>query len=590
MAKLGLARRCGLLPVLLLFIVGQTWIILISLPNSPRQIERDIRDTLSMQHFETARLGALKDDIYTSHLQQTLQTILARHRGLVDNTRFKYNVSIGDSLSLRRPVPDNRNPQCHYTQFPYDPSLSVSVVTIFHNEALSTLLRTVHSILDRSPPEVLREVILVDDASTLSYLKGDLDMYISMVPKARIIRNLGRAGLVRSRMVGALNATGDVLVFFDAHMECNTRWLEPILHALTEERTAIVQPDVDIIKADTMEYFSYKDGERRSRGGFGWDLRYAWFEVPGFVELATKSKTEPFVTPVLVGNAIAVRRDHFFKIGGFDQGLDIWGGEHFDLSFKNWLCAGRVLTVPCSKVGHLFKLGVQSYSFGGDRNTVILKNLMRVAEVWLDEYKDVFYRVTLGRNQFLPEFDKSSIIMQKGLKKTLHCKSFSWFLKNVLPEQKVPPTDAMFYGEITNVRTKACFVALDDNVYIGMTYACFKYRIIPENSFKFSKHGEFMFDNQCIYIDSNNFYLRKGECDQIKDVLPGKWIFETSHPTSNTGSLRFQYRDNLHSLCAAHVTGAIPEVHFKEQMVQGLTCNNTSTYQIWSFMYRLAEL
>lgn len=37
----------------------------------------------------------------------------------------------------------------------------------FFNEAFSALLRTVHSVLDRTPPYLLHEIILVDDHSEL---------------------------------------------------------------------------------------------------------------------------------------------------------------------------------------------------------------------------------------------------------------------------------------------------------------------------------------------------------------------------------------------------------------------------------------
>jgi polypeptide N-acetylgalactosaminyltransferase len=55
---------------------------------------------------------------------------------------------------------------CRCKDLTYDSDLpSASVVIVFTNEAWSSLLRTVHSVLNGSPTHLLKEIVLVDDCS-----------------------------------------------------------------------------------------------------------------------------------------------------------------------------------------------------------------------------------------------------------------------------------------------------------------------------------------------------------------------------------------------------------------------------------------
>jgi len=44
---------------------------------------------------------------------------------------------------------------------------SASVVMVFYNEAASVVLRTVHSVLNKSPEHLIHEILLYDDNSDL---------------------------------------------------------------------------------------------------------------------------------------------------------------------------------------------------------------------------------------------------------------------------------------------------------------------------------------------------------------------------------------------------------------------------------------
>lgn len=102
-------------------------------------------------------------------------------------------------------------------------------------------------------------------------------------------------------------------------------------------------------------------------------------------------------------------------------------GEQFDLSFKVWMCGGRILQIACSRVGHNYKgSGFHPYI---SNSSFIRPNLKRIAEVWLDEFKDEFYSKTASRNT-----DAGYLLPQIELRQRLECKSFNWYMKTLLPD------------------------------------------------------------------------------------------------------------------------------------------------------------
>lgn len=52
------------------------------------------------------------------------------------------------------------------------------------------------------------------------------------------------------------------------------------------------------------------------------------------------------------------------------------------------MCGGQLEIIPCSHVGHIFRNRAPE---AADLETV-LHNKRRIADIWLDEYKDIFLK------------------------------------------------------------------------------------------------------------------------------------------------------------------------------------------------------
>ena len=148
-------------------------------------------------------------------------------------------------------------------------------------------------------------------------------------------------------------------------------------------------------------------------------------------------------------------------------GLQIWGGENYELSFKLWQCGGRQVWVPCSRIGHVYRGHSCSscHSGGAEKKwggvPLALRNYKRLVETWFDPiYKEYFYT----REPLARYIDMGDISGQLAIKKRKNCKSFTWFMHeiayDVFEKFPAPPPNA-FWGEMRNQVTNLCVDTLN---------------------------------------------------------------------------------------------------------------------------------
>ncbi|XP_043499793.1 N-acetylgalactosaminyltransferase 7 isoform X2 [Polistes fuscatus] len=477
---------------------------------------------------------------------------------------YGMNMVCSDEISLDRSIPDTRPPECKHWNYPVDLPRT-SVIIVFHNEGWSVLMRTVHSVMNRTPSKFLEEILLVDDYSDKENLKGDLESYIEQWGgKVRLIRNSERQGLIRTRSRGAREAKGEVIVFLDAHCEVNVNWLPPLLAPIAMNSNVMTVPVIDGIDHKNFAYRPVYQAGHLYRGIFEWGMLYKENELPRREAKTRPHDSMPYKSPTHAGGLFAINRQYFLSLGGYDEGLLVWGGENFELSFKIWQCGGSILWVPCSHVGHVYR-GFMPYTFGKlaqkKKGPLITINYKRVIETWFDEkHKEFFYtREPLAR--LLNHGDITEQLLFKERKK---CKSFQWYMDNVAYDvldkfPELPPN--MHWGELRNGATGACLDTMGHAPPSLMaTSYCHNYgnnQLIRLNS-----KGQLGVGERCIEADGHGVKLafcRLGTVD-------GPWQYDEKTKT---------LLHRVHKKCMA--------LHPQTQQLSLMPCDVNNTYQQWSF-------
>uniref|UniRef100_A0A8C9TTS2 Polypeptide N-acetylgalactosaminyltransferase n=1 Tax=Scleropages formosus TaxID=113540 RepID=A0A8C9TTS2_SCLFO len=447
---------------------------------------------------------------------------------------FGFNMVASDMISLDRSINDLRHQECKYWH--YDENLlTSSIIIVFHNEGWSTLMRTVHSVIKRTPRKYLAEIVMIDDFSNKEHLKERLEEYIKRWNGlVKLFRNKRREGLIQARSIGAHKATlGQVLIYLDAHCEVGPNWYAPLVAPISKDRTVCTVPLIDSIngRTYTIEPQGGGDSDGFARGAWDWSMLWKRIPLTDREKQRRQTKTEPYRSPAMAGGLFAIERDFFFELGLYDPGLQIWGGENFEISYKIWQCGGQLLFVPCSRVGHIYRLhgwqGNPPPAHVGSSPT--LKNYVRVVEVWWDEYKDYFY-ASRPETQTLAYGDIGEL---KKFREEHRCKSFKWFMEEIaydIPWHYPLPAKNLVWGEIRGYETNHCIDSMGHtnggNVETGPCH-----RMGGNQLFRINEANQLMQYDQCLTkaADSSSIFVTHCKQNEMMEWKYFKELYRFAH-------------------------------------------------------------
>ncbi|OHE89486.1 MAG: hypothetical protein A3G75_12245 [Verrucomicrobia bacterium RIFCSPLOWO2_12_FULL_64_8] len=193
----------------------------------------------------------------------------------------------------------------------------VSAVIPLYNR-LDLTQRCLETLRNSLPAGRPHEIVLVDDGST----DGTREWLATQADSCRVVRNEHNLGFAAACNRGAAAAGGDILLLANNDLEFLSGWLEPLLEGFGRLPRAGVIGNVQL--------------DLRTRAVDHAGIRIGVDGKPAHVRiLPADSPSTPGYAPMpaVTGACLAIPRELFNRLGGFDEGFRN-GGEDVDFCFR----------------------------------------------------------------------------------------------------------------------------------------------------------------------------------------------------------------------------------------------------------------
>lgn len=245
------------------------------------------------------------------------------------------------------------------------PDISV-VVPTRHDTA--ELPATLESFLEARSRDTRLEFVIVDDASPTGV---DLAAFEPLFGRRgqraslTVLRPADHVGITRARNIGARYARGGRLFITDSHVKVEPGWDALITEYATPGR---------VLAATIVN-------DQTGAPGFGASLL-----MPTLI-FRWNSETSGDLSAVQVAASagMAIDRELYWSIGGFDPGMLMYGSNEAEFSIRAWLRGAEVLNLPSLVVRHRFRsVGELQESLNANLH-LVLHNRLRFALLYLPD-------------------------------------------------------------------------------------------------------------------------------------------------------------------------------------------------------------